>query len=79
MLHGISSESCDRRHEVIIAAAEARGFSLHEISRASQQHKQFGVPFDGVARVLVCSGSNHSQTAVELGQAPSWRVQSLPP
>ena len=44
-VHGISPESCDRRHDVIIAALEARGFSLHEISRASQQHKQ-------VARVL---------------------------
>ena len=36
-VHCISSESCDRRHEVITAALEARGFSLHEISRASQQ------------------------------------------
>ena len=43
---------CDRRHEVIIAALEARGFRLHEISRASQQHKQPGVYFDGVASVL---------------------------
>ena len=37
---------------MIIAALEARGFSLHEISRASQQHKQVGVYFDGVARVF---------------------------
>ena len=49
---GISLESCDRRHEVIIAALEALGCSLHEISWASQQHKQLGVYFDGVARVL---------------------------
>ena len=48
--HGITSESCDRRHEVIIAALEA--FSLHEISRASQHHKQLDVCFGGVARVL---------------------------
>ena len=33
-VHGITSESRDRRHEVIIAALEARGFSLHEVSRA---------------------------------------------
>ena len=39
-VHGITSESCDRRHEVIIAALEARGFSLHEVSRASQHHQQ---------------------------------------
>ena len=39
-VHDVSLESCDRRREVIIAALEARGFSLHEISRASQQHKQ---------------------------------------
>ena len=51
-VHGITSESCDRRHEVIIAALEARGFSLHEVSRASQHHKQLGVHFDGVARIL---------------------------
>ena len=51
-VHGLSPESCDRRHEVIIAALEARGFRLHEISRASQQHKQPGVYFDGVACVL---------------------------
>ena len=51
-VHGFSSESCDRRHAVIVAALEARGFSLHEISRAFQQHKQLGVYFDGVARVL---------------------------
>ena len=37
---------------MIIAAQEARGKSLHEVSRASQQQKQFGVCFDGVARVL---------------------------
>ena len=43
VVHGISPKSCDRRHEVI---------SLHEVSRASQQHKQLGVRFDGVARVL---------------------------
>ena len=49
-VHGITSESCDRRHEVIIAALEARGFSLHEVSRASQHHKQLGVCFHGVAR-----------------------------
>ena len=36
----------------IIAALDARGFSLHEVSRASQQRKQLGVWFDGVARVL---------------------------
>ena len=46
-VRGISPESCDRRHEVIIAALEACGFRLHEISRASQQHKQFGVYFGG--------------------------------
>ena len=46
---GITSESCDRRHEVIITALEARGFSLHEVSRASQHHKQLGVCFNGVA------------------------------
>ena len=51
-VHGISAESCDRRLEVITAALQARGFSLHDISRASQQHKQLGVRFDGVARVL---------------------------
>ena len=39
-------------NQVTIVALEARGCSLHEISRASQQHKQFGVYFDGVARVL---------------------------
>ena len=44
-VHGLSPESCDRRHEVIIAALEASGFSLHEISRASQQHKQPGCVF----------------------------------
>ena len=37
---------------MIIAALEERGFSLHEVSGASQQHKQLGVWFDGVARVL---------------------------
>ena len=37
-VHGISPESCDSRHEVVIAAPEARGFSRHEVSRASQQH-----------------------------------------
>ena len=31
-VHGISCESCDRRHEVIIAALETRGFSLHDLS-----------------------------------------------
>ena len=51
-VHGFSPESCDRRHEVIIAALEARGFTLHEISRASQQQKQLGVYLDRVARVL---------------------------
>ena len=74
-VHGISSESCDRRHEVIIAALEARGFSLHEISRASQQHKQLGVYFDGVARVLrhdprrlICSSlSSHDWVEHDLG------------
>ena len=41
------------RHEVIIAALEAPWvFSLHEISQASQQQKQLGVYFDGVACVL---------------------------
>ena len=51
-VHGFSSESCDRRHAVIVAALEARVCSLHEISRASLQQKQLGVYFDGVARVL---------------------------
>ena len=52
IVHGFSFESCDRRHAVIVAALEARGFSLHEISRASLQQKQLGVYFDWVARVL---------------------------
>ena len=51
-VHGLSPESCDRRHEVIIAALEASGFTLHEISRASEQQKQLGVYLDRVARVL---------------------------
>ena len=50
-VHGISTESCDRRHEVITAALDACRFRLHEVSRASQQHKQLGVRLDGVARV----------------------------
>ena len=51
-VHGTTSESCGRRHEVIIAALGARGFCLHEVSQASQHHTQLGVCFDGVARVL---------------------------
>ena len=51
-VHGVSPESCDRRHEVISAVLEACAFSLREISRASQQHEQLSVHFDGVARDL---------------------------
>ena len=51
-VHVITSESCDRRHEVTLAAFEARGFRFHEVSRTSQHHKQLGACFDGVARVL---------------------------
>ena len=67
-VHGISLESCDRRHEVNIAALEVRGFSLHEISRASQQQEKLGVHFGGSlvfhVMILAAFGGSTSLFAV---------------
>ena len=68
-VHGITSESCDRRHEVIFAALGARGFSLHEVSRASQHHKQ--------PRAFEKSGGFGYENLSNLANSP--RRRSCPP
>ena len=76
-VHGITFKICDRRHKVIIAALEARGFSLHEVSRASQHLDQLGVRFDRVARFFTSRSSSplEGPSCSSLSFPKRWRAR----